>query len=114
MNEIKISSCARNVMISKPVLNIEIEHWGACSILVKVDDGVYICSCSVRYEEYICKTKYAFFCYSHFKLLHQSKCFRALIDNLTDTSICVMCDNYRETNINLKITWNFFGALFTV
>ena len=49
------------------VLNIERELWGACSTLRKVNYGVYICSCSVRSEEYMCMKKYAFVYDSHFK-----------------------------------------------
>ena len=42
--------CVRTVMNVTPVLKIERELWGANRILRKVNDGVYICSCSVRSE----------------------------------------------------------------
>ena len=38
-----------------PVFQIEREPWGDGSIPIKVNDGVYICSCSVIYDEYRCK-----------------------------------------------------------
>ena len=37
MSDIKKYSCVRNVMIVKPVLNIERGLWGACIILRKVN-----------------------------------------------------------------------------
>ena len=49
-NDIESYSCVRNVVNVTPVLNIEREQWGACSILRKVDYGVYIFSCSVISE----------------------------------------------------------------
>ena len=46
--EIKNTSCVRSVMKVTPVSRIEIEHCGAASILRRVNNGVYICTCSVR------------------------------------------------------------------
>ena len=43
----------------------------AASILRRVNSGLYICTCSVRYDEYKCNTKHAFVFDSHFKPLHQ-------------------------------------------
>ena len=60
MSEIENTSCVRNVTRFTPVSGIERETWGAASILRRVNDGVYICTCSVRYYEYKCKTKHAF------------------------------------------------------
>ena len=39
---------------------IEREYWGEASILRIVNGGVYICTCSVRSDEYMCKTKHEF------------------------------------------------------
>ena len=50
----------RSVMNVSPVFQMERELWGAASILMRVNYVVYICSCSVRYEEYMCKTKHAY------------------------------------------------------
>ena len=60
MIDIENSLCLRDAIILTPVLNIEREPWGACSILRKVNDGVYRWLCSVRSKEYTCKKKYAF------------------------------------------------------
>ena len=83
----------RNFNIVTPVLNIEGEQCGACSILIKFDDGVYICSCSFRYERYLCKKKYAFVYNSNLKPLHQPKCCGCVLDNREDAPICVVDEN---------------------
>ena len=47
MAEIENTSCVRSFMKENPVDRIEIEYWGADSILRIVTDGFYICKCSV-------------------------------------------------------------------
>ena len=101
MSEIENTSCVRCVMKVTPLSGIEMQPWGADSILRIVNDGVYICTCSVRSDEYKCKKKHAFVFDSHFKPLHQSKCYGDLIDNIYDAPICVMEDKEIETKINL-------------
>ena len=44
-----------------PVSVIEREPWGAASILRRVNDGVYICTCDVKSDEYKCWKRHAFF-----------------------------------------------------
>ena len=102
-------------MTVTPVLNIEWEPLGAYCILRKVNDRVYICPCSVRYKYYICKTKHALIYDSHFKHLHEPKGCGAIIDNRSDSPICVMGDNDIETNIYLKHALKFsFGEMCIV
>ena len=88
-SEIENTSCVRNVMRVSPVYGIEREPWGAARIMRKVNDGVYICTCNVKYDEYKCWEKHAFF-YSNFKPLYQSKCCRDLIDNRAGAPIYVL------------------------
>ena len=95
MSEIENSLCVRIVTNVNPVLKTERETWGAISVLRKFNDGVYICLCSVKYEEYRRKIKPAFAIDIHFKPLHQSKCCGDLIENRTDASICVLEYNDR-------------------
>ena len=113
MSEIENNLCVRSVMNVTPVFQIEIELWGKTSILRKVNNEVYIFSCSVRYKEYMCKTKHEHeLVYDiHFKHLHQSKCCGSLIDNRVDAPICVMGDKDRETKLNLEhaLKTIFFG-----
>ena len=67
-----------------PWITIERESWGAASILRRVNDGVYICICSIRSDEYLFNKKHALFYDIHFKPLHQSKCCGGIIDNRSD------------------------------
>ena len=98
-----------------PVSGIERETWGAASIPRIVNDGVYICTCSVRYDEYKCMKKHAFVFDSNFKPLHKSKRYGGLIDNIADAPICVLEDKERETKLNFRYALkNFFGGKFTV
>ena len=57
MSEIEDLLCVRTVINTTVVFNIETQPWGARSIPRKVNYGLYICSCSVRSEEYSCNTK---------------------------------------------------------
>ena len=50
MSEIENISCVRNVMRVTPVSGIEREPWVALAILRRFNDGVYICTCSVKYD----------------------------------------------------------------
>ena len=69
--EIENTSCVRNIMRVTPVFGIERENWGASCILRKVNDGVYICICNVKSDEYKCWTKHAFVYDIRFNPLHQ-------------------------------------------
>ena len=71
ISEIENTSCVRNVMMVTPVSEIEREPWGVAGILRRVYDGVFICTCNVKSDEYNCWTKHAFVYDSHFKPLHQ-------------------------------------------
>ena len=48
ITEIENTSCVRSVMKVNPVIRIERDSWVASSIRRRVNDGVYICTCSVR------------------------------------------------------------------
>ena len=61
MSEIENTSWVRNVMRVTQVSGIEIEPWGSARILRRVNYGVYICTCSVKSNEYKCNTKHVFF-----------------------------------------------------
>ena len=61
ISEIENTSCVRNVMEVNPVSGIERKPWGASCILIRVNDGVLICTCTVQYYEYNFWGKHAFF-----------------------------------------------------
>ena len=71
-----------------PVSGIEKVAWGAASIMISVNDGVFICTCNVQSVEYNCLTKHAFVYDNHFKPLHQTIGCGVLIDNRADAPIC--------------------------
>ena len=85
----------RSFIKVNPVFRIEIEDWVAASVLRVFDNGVYICTCSVRSNEYMCKTKYTFVYDIHSKPLHKSKCCGYIIYNISDAPIFFLGYNYR-------------------
>ena len=84
-----------------PVSRIEIEPWVAACIMRKVNAGLFICICNVKYDEYNFWTKHVLVYNSYFKPLHQLKFFGALFDNRADADIFVLEDKDRETKKNL-------------
>ena len=114
MNEIESSSRVVNVMAVTSVLNIEVEKWGAISILRKVDYGVYICTYSVQYEDYQIKKKHEFLRHL-IQTFHQPKCCGAPIDNRVYAHVCVIYENVRESKQNLKkVLKHLFDGLFHI
>ena len=112
ISEIGNTSCVRNVMNMTPVSRIERVAWGAASILRRVNDGVFICTCDVESDEYNCWTKHAIVYDSHFKLLHQTKYCGVLMDNIADAPIYVLEDKGRATKKHFKhVLREFFGGL---
>ena len=97
ISEIENTSCVRNFIWVTPVSGIEQVAWGTSSILRRVNDGVFVCTCYVQSVEYKCWKKHAFFYEIHFKPLHQTKCCGVLIDNRSDAPICVLEDKDRES-----------------
>ena len=51
-------SCDKEFITVTPVFKIEREKLGTNSILRKVDDRVYICTCFVKYVDYQDKPKH--------------------------------------------------------
>ena len=54
ISEIENTSCVRNVMKMTPVSVIETEPWGVAFIIIIVNDGVFICTCNIKSDEYNC------------------------------------------------------------
>ena len=99
-------------MKATPVPGIEQVAWAAASIMRRVNDGVFICTCNVQYVEYNCWTKHSFVYDSNFKPLHQTKYCWVLIDNTADVLIFVLEGEKRESKKNLKrARKEFFGGL---
>ena len=47
IEELEKCECVSSVMKIAPVLNIEREQMGTLEILLRINDGVYVCICSV-------------------------------------------------------------------
>ena len=61
-----------SVMTIAPVLNNEIEKMGTLVILLIIDDGVYVCICTIYTEILKQFTKHTFFCDGHFSTKEKS------------------------------------------
>ena len=97
ISEIENTSCMRNVMKVTPVSGIQREPWGSACILRIINDGVFICTCNFKSDEYKFCTKHAFVYYGYLKPLHQYKFCGDIIDNRADAHIFVLEDKDRET-----------------
>ena len=111
ISEIEDSACVINFVNITPVSGIEEVAWGAASILRRVNDGVFICTCNVQSVEYNYWKKHEFVYDIHFKPLHQTKCCGVLIYNRDDAPICVLEDKDRESKKQLDHALEeFFGG----
>ena len=98
-----------------PVLNIEREKMGTLEILLRINDGVYVCICSV-YSKFLKEfTEHAFVYDSYFSTKINSACRGAISDNRRYSPICVLEGKYRESKRTLKsMLMNFFQGTCTV
>ena len=77
-------------MTIEPVLNIERKPMGPLGILPRINDGVYVCICSV-YSKFLKEfTEHAFVYDSYFSTKINSACRGAIIDNRRYSPICVV------------------------
>ena len=92
-----------------PVLNIEREKMGCLKILLRINDGVYVCICSVYSKILKEFTQHAFVYDSYFLTEVKSAFHGAIIDNRRYAPICVIKEKDRETKNKLKnMLRNFF------
>ena len=84
-------------MTIAPVLNIEREKMVPLRITMRIDDGVYVCNCTVYSNALKGHTQHAFFYDSHFSPKEKSACRGAIIDNRTYASICVLEEKDRTS-----------------
>ena len=93
------------------VLNIDREKMGTLGILLRVDDCVYVCKCTVY--SYVLKkfTLYVFVYYNHFWIKDNSECCGAIIYNRSYAPICVLEVKDRKSKHTLNhMLRNFFKA----
>ena len=71
------------------ILHIEIKPMGPLVILLRIDDGVYVCICTVYSSVFKEFTQHAFVYESDFSKVENSECCGAIIDNILYAPICV-------------------------
>ena len=95
IEELKKCECVSSVMNIVPVLNIEREQMGTLKILLRINDGVYVCICSIYSKVLKEFTEHAFVYNSYFSIKVKSACRGAIIDNRRYSLICVLEGKYR-------------------
>ena len=84
------------------MLGIERDIMGTLGILLRINDGVYVCIYSVYSKILKQCTQHAFLYDSYFMTKVKSACQGAIIDNIRYASICVLEEKDRETTKKLK------------
>ena len=82
---------------------------GVMVILLVLDDGVYVCICTVYSSVFKEYQQHAFVYNSHLSALDKSECFGAIIDNIAYAPTCVMEEKDRKTEAALN---NMLRKLF--
>ena len=85
------------------MLHIEREKMGTLGILMIINDGVYVCICSVYSNILKEFTQHAFVYDSYFTTAGNNWCQGAIIDNRRHAPICVLVKKERETTKKLRI-----------
>ena len=102
IKELEKCECVSSVMTVATVLNIEREQVGPLGILMRIDDGVYVCICTIYSKVLKQHTQHAFVYDIYFSTKLKSACRGAIIDDRTYAPICVLEGKYRETKDTLK------------
>ena len=98
-------------MTIAPVLNIAGEKMDAMWILLIIDDGVYVCICTVYSSVFKKVTQHAFVYDSNFSTKEKSEFCGSIIDNISYAPICVMegKDIKRKGALNNVVSKEFHG-----
>ena len=97
------------------MLDIEREKMGTLGIIMRINDGVYVCIYSVYSKILMEYTEHAFVYDSYFTKTGNNGCQGAIIDNRRHAPICVLKKKYKETTNKLKIMLrNFFEGTCSV
>ena len=81
IKELEKCESVSSVMTISPLLNIDRSKIGTLGILTRIDDGVYVCNCTVY--SYVSKksTQHAFVYDSYLLTKVKSACHGAIVDN---------------------------------
>ena len=84
------------------VLHIETEPMSPLGILLRIDDGVYVCICTVYSKVLKEHTQHTFVYDSYFSTKVKSAFRGAIIENRKYAPICVLEEKDRETKATLN------------
>ena len=90
IEELDKCECVSSVIKIAPVLYIDNEKMGTLGFLMRINDGVYVCICSVYSKILNEWTQHEFVYDSYFTTTGNSACQVAIIDNRRYAPICVL------------------------
>ena len=109
MYELEKCEYVSSVIKIESVLHIEREKMGTLGILTRINDGVYVCICSIYSKILNEFTQHAFVYDSYFTTTGNIGFQGAIKDNRRHAPVCVLKEKYRETKNKLKnMLRNFF------
>ena len=113
--ELEKCECVSSVIRIEAVLNIDREKMGSFGILTRINDGVYVCICSVYSNILKQWTQHTFVYDSYFTTTGNNECQGAIIENIIYAPICVLEEKDRKTTKKLKnMLRNFFEGTCNV
>ena len=102
IEELDKCECVSSVINIAPVLGIDRDKMRSFGILMRINDGVYVCICSIYSKILKQWTKHAFFYDRYFTKKVKSVRQGEIIDNRRYAPICVLEGKDRETKATLK------------
>ena len=102
IEELEKCECVSSVITIAPVFNIEREKMGPLIILMRIDDGVYVCNFTVYSDALKQHTQHALVYDSNFSTTENSAFRGAIIYNRTYAPICVLEKKDRTSKATLK------------
>ena len=109
IEELDKCECVSSVIKIAPVLGIEREKMGPLGILPRINDGVYVCICSVYSNIFKQWTQHAFVYDIYFTTKVKSACHGAITDNRIYAPICVLEEKDREKKLKTMLRKFFEG-----
>ena len=95
--------CVSSVIKTELVSDIDRENMGTLGILLRINNGVYVCICFVYSKILKEYTQHAFFYDSYFPTTDNNACQGEIIDNKIYAPICVLEEKDRTAISKLKI-----------
>ena len=94
--------CVSSVIKIAPVFGIDNDKMGALGILLKINDGVYVCICSVYSNILKLWTQHEFVYDGYYTTTVKSACQGTITENRRYAPICVLEEKDRKTTTKLK------------